>query len=127
MPGLAPGVWHVRGRVNDLVPLADLPDEHWLHSNLSGLYRAPWMPQATVVISAVFARNMYRYREPRTFRSVFLDVGHVVATVEAVSRALGVRSHAHHAMNDGEVERLLGLSSLREGVVAGVALGRADS
>lgn len=72
----------------------------WTKAHLEGLYLAPFTPQALIVVTAVFARNMYRYREPRTFRTVFMDVGHLLGTFEMVASALGVRSFIHHAMNE---------------------------
>ncbi len=80
------------------VPATVSPD--WTKAHLEGLYLAPFTPQALIVVTAVFARNMYRYREPRTFRTVFMDVGHLLGTFEMVASALGVRSFIHHAMNE---------------------------
>ncbi len=31
-----------------------------------------------LIFTAVYARNMFRYREPRTFRSVHMDAGHLI-------------------------------------------------
>jgi hypothetical protein len=57
---------------------------------------------------------MYRYREPRTFRTVFTDAGHLLGTFEMVASALGVRSFVHHALNDMEIERMLKISPWKE-------------
>lgn len=122
VPGIDRGVWHIRGRDNDLVRIASLPGDEWLTKNLSGLFRAAWTPEAVVVFTAVFARNMYRYREPRTLRTIFLDTGHLIATLETAAAAQGIASFAHHGMDDPAVEQLLGLTGLREGAMAGVGL-----
>ena len=47
--------------------------------------------RVNVIVTSRFARNMYRYREPRTFRTVFLDVGHVVGTLRLAAGELGLR------------------------------------
>ena len=83
---------------------------------------APFTPQALVVVTAVFGRNMYRYREPRTFRTVFMDTGHLLGTFEMVASALGLQSFIHHAINEEAVERMLGLAALQEGVIGGAAV-----
>ncbi len=102
-----------------------LPGPDWLAANLSGLFLSDWSPEALVVVTGVFARNMYRYREPRTLRTVFMDAGHLIGTLEMAAARVGVRSFVHHAVNDRAVEDLLGLNGLREGVIAGVGLASA--
>lgn len=47
--------------------------------------------RVSVIVTSRFARNMYRYREPRTFRTLFLDVGHVVGTLRLAASQLGLR------------------------------------
>jgi len=94
-----------------------------MEENLEGLYRASFKIKAVVILTSVFERNMFRYREPRTFRTIFLDAGHVAATVEIASRSLGINAYVQHGINDAWVENLLGLDSLREGVILGIALG----
>ncbi len=47
--------------------------------------------RVSLVVTSRFARNMYRYREPRTFRTVFLDVGHVIGTMRLAAAQLGLR------------------------------------
>jgi hypothetical protein len=89
---------------------------------MSGPFLAPFEPEAVLVITSVFTRNMYRYREPRTFRTVFLDAGHLIATADATAGSLGISTFFHHAVNDREVERELGISYLTEGVLAAIAL-----
>jgi SagB-type dehydrogenase family enzyme len=123
--GLRPGIWHVRGRDHDLAWIGGLPDHEWLAKNLSGLFLSNWPPEALVVVTSVFGRNMYRYREPRTLRTIFMDAGHVIGTLEMVAAQIGARSFVHHALDDRAVEQLLNLTGLREGVIAGVGLAGA--
>jgi len=120
--GLERGVWHVRGRKGDLVRIAELPPEDWLRENLSGLFLREPNPDALLVVTSVFQRNMFRYREPRTLRTIFMDAGHLLATVEMVAAAMGLRTSVHQALSDEQIERLLGLNGLAEGVVGGAAL-----
>lgn len=49
----------------------------------------PGQPWAVVLYSSFFERNRYRYREPRTFRTVHMDVGHLMGTCELLARASG--------------------------------------
>jgi SagB-type dehydrogenase family enzyme len=119
---MANGIWHVDAARRRLVQVPGSADAEWMKENLEGLHMAPFVPQAFIVVTAVFGRNMYRYREPRTFRTIFMDVGHILGTCEMIASGVGIRSFVHHAINEVEVERVLGLSALHEGVIAGAAL-----
>lgn len=44
-------------------------------------------PSIVVFYSAVLLRSMWRYREPRTYRVIFHDVGHVVETLDLLATA----------------------------------------
>jgi SagB-type dehydrogenase family enzyme len=79
-------------------------------------------PRAVVVLTAIFERNMYRYREPRTFRTVHMDVGHVAATVQACATAMGMRTCISTGDDADTIEGMLGLHWLEEAYMMSVAL-----
>lgn len=79
-------------------------------------------PGAVLLIYAEFGRNMYRYREPRTFRSVLIDAGHLASTTQEVAEALGLRAHIHHGVSEDRLDALLGAELLDRGFVVGVGL-----
>jgi SagB-type dehydrogenase family enzyme len=85
--------------------------------------RCPFEPKATIALTSVFSRNMFRYREPRTFRSVHLDAGHIVATIEMVSEQLGIRNFVSYAENQKKISDVLKIKPLSEGLMAYVSLG----
>lgn len=127
--GLEPGFYHfaVGRRTLDLV--APLPPSPPMAMDM--LFQGPYRcrsrhgfePRAIVIFSSMFERNMYRYREPRTFRTVFLDVGHLTATLEIVAASMGIRCYPHHGVDDSAVEDILRLRGLEEGVIYAAALG----
>lgn len=123
--GLAGGVYHIDSANSILRQVSGRVSREWARANVEGLFMAPFEPQALIVVTAVFFRSMYRYREPRTFRTVFMDIGHLLGTLEILAKSLGTRSFIHHAINEAEVEKVLKLSPLREGVIAGAALAGA--
>lgn len=45
-------------------------------------------PRCDVHYVTHFARNRYRYREPRTFRTVHMDVGHLIGTCDLLAGSL---------------------------------------
>jgi SagB-type dehydrogenase family enzyme len=123
VPGVPPGWHHFASAGNELVHVADL-DEPAARAALYGpIRRAAFVVQAVIIITSQFERNMYRYREPRTFRTIFMDAGHLVATTELTCTALALRSLPHHGMDEAYIEAVLGLDALQEGVITGIAIG----
>lgn len=85
--------------------------------------RAPFQVAAIVMVTCVFERNMYRYREPRTFRTVHMDAGHLAETFELACAANGIRCFTQYANNDQAIEAKLGLKPLEEGYMLACAIG----
>ncbi|AUG01741.1 hypothetical protein CXQ81_14370 [Pseudomonas sp. 09C 129] len=76
-----------------------------------------------VVFTCIWERNMFRYREPRTFRSVHLDAGHASMQVETALLKMKYRNQAQYNLQVINFERLLGLDPLVEGVMSAVMIG----
>ena len=64
-------------------------------------------PRALVVFTALYERAMWRYRDPRSWRAVLLDVGHAVAAFRELSSALGFYSYTYQKFKDSNVAQLL--------------------
>ncbi|MCP1133366.1 SagB/ThcOx family dehydrogenase [Paenibacillus polysaccharolyticus] len=121
--GIAPGIYHFSVAAQALEQVGTLPDNEVLLKLFSGpIKRAQFEPEALLVMTTYFERNMYRYREPRTFRSVFMDIGHLCVTMETVASSLGLKCQFQHAIDDEQIESLLGVHSLEEGAMFGAAL-----
>jgi len=75
-----------------------------------------WVGQAAFlcVMTAVFARTLWKYRSENAYRTVWLDAGHLAQTfcLLATSRGLGPFTTA--AIQDSFLERLIGLDGVRE-------------
>jgi SagB-type dehydrogenase family enzyme len=82
---------------------SSLPEEHVLG------------PFAVFIVTSLFERNMFRYREPRTFRSVHLDAGHIVGALRSLGQAAGLRVVVRFDVNDSLVEGFTGSTRLAEG------------
>lgn len=124
VPGLEPGFWHYGVGSNALHRCGDAVPADRLEELFPGPMRAEFPIAAFVIITTVFERNMYRYREPRTFRTVFLDASHLAYTVELLAESNGWEAYGQAALLDDEIERRLGIESrFAEGVNYCVALG----
>ncbi|WP_068468514.1 SagB/ThcOx family dehydrogenase [Candidatus Protochlamydia phocaeensis] len=75
-----------------------------------------------IVLTSVFERNMYRYREPRTFRTIHMDIGHILATIEMLAQEFGMKTRIHLNFNEEALLQKIGASMLDEGVMAVVTL-----
>jgi len=125
VPGLAPGWYHV-----DVAPpqLSLMREARFSDSELRELFplgygRAPFEVKCLVALTTIFERNMYRYREPRTFRTVHMDIGHLATTLGLAAAAESIMSHVAYADDEAAIERSLGLDGLDEGYMLTVSLG----
>ncbi|GEB15951.1 SagB/ThcOx family dehydrogenase [Pimelobacter simplex] len=123
--GLSPGWHHLHPRTPALCQLnSTADDEEQLAVDYPGSFgRADFEVAALVVITTVFRRNMYRYREPRTFRTVHMDVGHLAATFMALCSVARIETCAHDATSPAATESALGLDWLDEGAQYVIAVG----
>ncbi len=80
-------------------------------------------PKAIIFITSLFERNMWRYREPRTFRSVFFDMGHVIETLSLLCKSYGLKAHISYGFNSKKLEKFIGLDGFKEGVFYCVIIG----
>ncbi|AVB22837.1 MULTISPECIES: hypothetical protein [Pseudomonas syringae group] len=81
-----------------------------------------------IVFTCIWERNMFRYREPRTFRSVHLDVGHASMQIETALLKMNYRNQAQYNFQIINFERMLDLDPLVEGVMSAIMIrGRSNA
>ena len=78
----------------------------------------PAGPWVLLVFTSVFRRNRYRYREPRTFRTVHMDVGHIMTTTEFIANAFGMRVDHATQINSAALGTLLQIDPLVESPIS---------
>jgi SagB-type dehydrogenase family enzyme len=66
-------------------------------------------PAAALVFTSRVERSMWRYRDPRSFRAILVDIGHAVMAYRRVAHMLGFRTFAYQKMQDSKVAELLGI------------------
>ncbi len=86
--------------------------------------RAKFQVDLIFVYTSIFERNMYRYRDPRTFRTIHMDVGHLVATTEVILEETGLEFLVQYSANDKGIENFLNIDPLVEGYIASMSVGR---
>ncbi len=124
VPGIEPGWYHVTMQPFGLRRVdGPATDDRSLAATFrESVPRFPFPLRALVVLTSVFERNMYRYREPRTFRTVHMDAGHLAGTLRMAARSLGVTARVFYCDEAEQVERTLGLDGMREGYMLTLAL-----
>ncbi|MGO8827986.1 MAG: SagB family peptide dehydrogenase [Steroidobacteraceae bacterium] len=79
---------------------------------------------ALFIMTAVFARTMWKYGRARAYRAVLLETGHLCQTFCLTATRLGLAPFSTAALKDSLIEKDLGLDGISESVlyVAGVGL-----
>jgi SagB-type dehydrogenase family enzyme len=126
--GLEKGMYHYQGKDHRLakIPIAVSPRK-------AGAYCADQFyfsgAAALFIMTAVFARTMWKYGGARAYRVVLLEAGHLCQTFCLTATRLGLAPFSTAALKDSLIEKDLGLDGISESVlyVAGVGLvaGRA--
>jgi SagB-type dehydrogenase family enzyme len=121
--GLERGMYHYQSRDHRL---ARLPAK--VSPRLASAYCAdqPYFSGAAAlfIMTAVFARTMWKYGRARAYRVVLLETGHLCQTFCLTATRLGLAPFSTAALKDSMIENDLGLDGIAESVlyVAGVGL-----
>jgi SagB-type dehydrogenase family enzyme len=125
--GVEPGWYHVHGGLHALVrlpvPAPDPAAPEFREVFRASTTRPAFDVRCLLVLTSVFRRNMWRYREPRTYRSIHMDVGHIASTVTQLAGGFGIPAFPAYGHRESGVEAMLGVDGPAEGLIATVALG----
>ncbi len=121
--GLARGMYHYQSRDNCL---ARLPAKVSPRKISAYCADQPYFSGAAAVfiMTAIFARTMWKYGRARAYRVVLLETGHLCQTFCLTATRLGLAPFSTAALKDSLIERDLGIDGISESVlyVAGVGL-----
>lgn len=113
LQGIPSGLYHYNVEHHRLDRLHDRDERDALmHATYDLFVKHPRAPSALLIFTSVIERAMWRYRDPRSFRAILLDVGHAVAAYRHAARALGLRTYACQKMRDGEIAELLDIDPI---------------
>jgi SagB-type dehydrogenase family enzyme len=121
--GLERGMYHYQAKDHRL---ARLPAK--VSTRTASAYCAdqPYFARAAAlfIMTAVFARTMWKYGRARAYRVVLLETGHLCQTFCLTATRLGLAPFSTAALRDSLIEKDLGLDGISESVlyVAGVGL-----
>lgn len=120
--GLPNGIYHYDPRSHSASLLKDgLYREEVSHMCIG--QRKPGSGSCTFLISAVFERYMYRYRHPRAYRNLLINVSEFAHRYILLSTALGLSTFMTPALQDEQADALLGVNGYEEAPLYVVAIG----
>ena len=121
--GLERGMYHYHARDNRLAKLVAKVSPRMVSAYCAD---QSWFAGAAAlfIMTAVFARTMWKYGRARAYRVVLLETGHLCQTFCLTATRLGLAPFCTAALRDSLIERDLGIDGISESVlyVAGVGL-----
>ncbi|MHB8476150.1 MAG: SagB family peptide dehydrogenase [Steroidobacteraceae bacterium] len=78
---------------------------------------------ALFIMTAVFARTMWKYHHPRAYRVVLLDAGHLGQTFCLTATRMGLAPFSTAALKDSLIEKDLGIDGISESVLFVTGVG----
>jgi SagB-type dehydrogenase family enzyme len=120
--GLAPGLYHYQPHRHRLVRVRSGASAEDISRYLPG---QPWFRPASALflMTAVFARNQWRYATARAYRSVLVDAGHLCQTFCLTASWLKLAPFCTMSLADSAIDGDLGLDGVSEGVVYVAGVG----
>jgi SagB-type dehydrogenase family enzyme len=111
--GLRPGLYHYDVGADELRRLrsGDLRAEA-----VKAASGQRWVSGAAFVcvMTAVFARTLWKYRVESAYRVLWLDAGHLGQTFSLLATSLGLGPFTTAALQDSILEKLIGLDGVKE-------------
>lgn len=111
--GLVPGLYHYDVNGNDLRRLRRGGFRAEAVHAASG---QSWVGRAAFLcmMTAVFPRSLWKYQDEVTYRTLFLDAGHLAQTFCLLATARGLGPFTTAALQDSYIEKLIGLDGVKE-------------
>jgi SagB-type dehydrogenase family enzyme len=121
--GLSPGHYHYSPARGGLERLAS---DGRPGPSLQSLGGQPWLTDAPALVlyTAMIERLQWRYRTPRAYRDLLIDLGHLSQTVLLTASASGLGGVFASAVCDESLEEAIGVDPMSEIILGVCALGR---
>lgn len=120
--GLRAGLYHYDAVTHELVDLRRRVSRSVLTKLLAKQFYYG-TTGAAIVMSAVFARAMWRYPYSKSFRSVLTEAGHLGQTFCVSATALGLAPFCTMAFHENDMDRFLRVDGVNEAALYVVGVG----
>ncbi|MET0266878.1 MAG: putative peptide maturation dehydrogenase [Duganella sp.] len=119
--GVAPGLYHYHPVDHALTPLRSTTAAEAAALALQMVAEQDWLADAAmqVVMVGRVERTFWKYRNhQKAYRALALDSGHLSQTFYLLATEAGLPAFITAAINDVDIEQMLGLDHLRHAVIA---------
>jgi SagB-type dehydrogenase family enzyme len=120
--GLKRGIYHYQAKDNLLTKIPGKAS-----ARMASAYCAdqPYFGEAAAlfIMTAVFARTMWKYGRARAYRVVLLETGHLGQTFCLTATRLGLAPFTTAALKDSLIEKDLGIDGISESVLYVTGVG----
>lgn len=126
--GVATGLYHYHPIEHELRPLRHLDSGQAAAMAREILADQDWLADAPLQVLLVgrVERSFWKYRNhQKAYRALALDAGHLSQTFYLLASEVGLPAFVTAAINDADIEQMLGLDHLRHAVVAVCGCGPA--
>jgi len=124
--GVAPGLYHYHVTTHALEPVTTFEPAALRDFAMRCVAGQDFFADAHVllIITARFERTFWKYRShPKAYRAIVLEAGHVSQNLYLTATELGMGAFVTAAINEVDIERMLGLDALRESPIAVLGFG----
>lgn len=124
--GVAPGLYHYHVPTHALEPVATLEPDALRDFAMRCVAGQDFFADAhaLMIITARFERTFWKYRShPKAYRAIVLEVGHVSQNLYLAATEHGMGAFVTAAINEVDIEEMLGLDALRESPIAVLGFG----
>jgi SagB-type dehydrogenase family enzyme len=106
--GVAPGLYYYHPGRHSLICVREGDFQgHLAHATFDLFKKYDAAPLGLVIFASSPARAMWRYRDPRSFRAMLVDVGHPLSAFRHLARALGYRHYTYQKFRDSMLAEVL--------------------
>jgi SagB-type dehydrogenase family enzyme len=120
--GLSKGIYHYNAKDHLLAKISEKASAHMASEYCAG---QPYFGEAAAlfIMTAVFARTMWKYGRARAYRVVLLETGHLGQTFCLTATRLGLAPFSTAALKDSVIEKDLGIDGISESVLYVTGVG----
>jgi SagB-type dehydrogenase family enzyme len=120
--GLRPGLYHYAPDTHRLEFLRRGASSRQISAYVGG---QNWFGGAAAVMlmTAVFRRTMWKYRDAGTYRTICIEAGHLGQTFCLIAESLDLAPFCTQALSDSRIEKDLGIDGVAESVLYVVGVG----
>lgn len=118
--GLDKGLYHYNVKFHrlDLITINDVEFENLVKSvNIIPRGRSKNLA-ASFIHTCIFKRSMFRYREPRSYRVMNFDLGHIHANEVITSNILNLNYCEAYSVPESVIESIINLDGIEESVMS---------